>query len=115
MRSEDRLIREAYAAFNVRDIDAVLSLMQPDVDWPNGMEGGRVHGHDEVRAYWIRQWSLINPRVEPQKIELDDNGKIVVEVRQVVRDLAGSLLADQIVRHVYELEGGLIRRMEINP
>jgi len=26
------------------------------VDWPNGMEGGRVHGHAEVRAYWTRQW-----------------------------------------------------------
>ena len=29
------LVREAYAAFNARDIECALTLMQPDVDWPN--------------------------------------------------------------------------------
>ena len=35
-----------YAAFNARDIDAALAGMHPEVDWPNGWEGGRVHGRD---------------------------------------------------------------------
>src|SRR5215203_5116409 len=38
------LLRRAYAAFNARDIDAVLSMVHPDVAWPNGMEGGYVYG-----------------------------------------------------------------------
>jgi hypothetical protein len=29
-------------------------LMQSNVDWPNGMEGGRVRGCDEMRGYWRR-------------------------------------------------------------
>jgi ketosteroid isomerase-like protein len=33
------LLRRAYDAFNARDVDAVLALLQPDVDWPNAMEG----------------------------------------------------------------------------
>jgi ketosteroid isomerase-like protein len=37
------LLERTYAAFNARDIDAVLAVMHPDVDWPNGMDGGRVH------------------------------------------------------------------------
>ena len=68
MITERRVPEKAYAAFNVRDIDAVLAVMHADVDWPNGMEGGRVHGHHGVRDYWTRQWGMIDPHVEPMRI-----------------------------------------------
>jgi hypothetical protein len=32
-----------------------LSHMGTDVSWPNGWERGYVSGHEEVRAYWLRQ------------------------------------------------------------
>ena len=44
------LLKKAYSAFNARDLDGALATMQPDVVWPNGMEGGVVHGHEGVRA-----------------------------------------------------------------
>ena len=109
----DDLLRSIYDSFNRRDVDAVLEKMAPNVDWPNGMEGGRVHGRDAVRQYWLRQWSQINPLVEPQSIHTDPTGAIVVEVHQVVRDLGGALLADKMVQHVYRFENGLIHSMEI--
>jgi hypothetical protein len=34
-------------------------------------------------------------------------------VHQVVRDLTGKVLADEMVEHIYQLEGGSIRRMDI--
>ncbi len=90
--------------------------MHPDVDWPNGMEGGRVLGHDAVRAYWTRQWQSLNPNVQPISFTPDEQGRTVVEVHQVVHDINGALLVDQTVQHVYMIEGGLIRSMEIrNP
>ena len=107
------LLRSAYAAFNARDIDGALALTQPDVDWPNGMEGGREVGHDAVRAYWTRQWQLIDPHVEPVSITQDDEGRFVVDIHQVVRDLDGDLLVDQHVEHIYTLRDGLIERMDI--
>jgi ketosteroid isomerase-like protein len=55
MTDERDVLTRAYAAFNARNIDAVLAAMHPDVDWPNGWEGGRVRGHDQVRDYWTRQ------------------------------------------------------------
>jgi len=113
MPSRHELLKDVYAAFNRRDIDAVLALMRHDVDWPNGMEGGRVHGHDEVRAYWTRQWSMIDPHVEPIGMLDDEAGNTVVDVRQVVRDLSGNILKDQIVQHVYSFRDSLIERMEI--
>jgi hypothetical protein len=107
------LLRRAYAAFNARDINGALVLMDPDVDWPNGMEGGRELGHDAVRAYWTRQFALIDSQVEPVGFSEDDEGRIVVDVDQVVRDLDGALLSEQRVQHVYTLRGGLIARMDI--
>jgi hypothetical protein len=107
------LLTAAYTAFNARDINAVLVLMHPDVDWPNGMEGGRVHGHDEVRSYWRRQWEILDPRVEPVGFAEDEAGSTVVDVHQVVRDRAGNLLADRTVQHIYSIRNGLIESMEI--
>ena len=113
-RTEHDLLIESYNAFNARDIDAALAFMHPDVEWPNGMEGGYVHGHDAVRAYWTRQWGLIDPHVEPRSIEPAEDGRTrVVNVHQVVRDLAGNVISDSMVQHIYRIEDGLVRHMEI--
>jgi ketosteroid isomerase-like protein len=108
-------LRKLYAAFNARDIDVTLASLHPDVDWPNGMEGGRVHGRDAVRAYWERQFTLIDGRVEPEAFEELPDGRVSVTVDQRVRDLEGNLLSEGNVRHVYELRDGLIVRMDIDP
>ncbi|MGA2650470.1 MAG: nuclear transport factor 2 family protein [Terracidiphilus sp.] len=104
---------EAYRDFNARRMEAVLARMQPDVDWPNGLEGGRVQGVEGVRVYWRRQWSLIDPILEPVKIDVDDTGKAKVRIHQIVRDLQGNLVRDCVVHHVYKFRDGLIDHMEI--
>ena len=76
----ESLFTKTYAAFNARDIDTVLSVLDPDVDWENGMEGGRVHGHDGVRAYWERQFTLIEGRVEPEAIEELPDGRVSIYI-----------------------------------
>jgi ketosteroid isomerase-like protein len=111
----EELLRRAYAAFNARDIGGALALMHPDVDWPNGMEGGRVEGHDALRAYWERQFKLIDSRVEPEAFEDLPYGRLSVTVHQRVRDLDGNVVSDGHVRHVYDLRDGLIVRMDIDP
>jgi len=107
------LLRSAYAAFNRREIETVLGLMHPNVDWPNGMEGGRVLGTAAVREYWKRQFQLVHSRVEPKNFTMEADGRIAVDVHQLVHDNAGKLLVDQMVQHVYEIRDGLIQRMEI--
>jgi hypothetical protein len=110
---EEQLLRRAYEAFNARDVDGALALMHPDVDWPNGMEGGRELGHDAVRAYWTRQFGMIDSHVEPVGFDSDADGRVVVDVHQVVRDLDGELLSDGLVQHVYTFRNGLVTHMEI--
>ncbi len=106
-------MRELYAAFNARDIDTLLAAMTDDVDWPNGWEGGRVHGREAVRSYWSRQWAELDPRVEPVTISTRADGRIAVDVHQVARNLVGEVLWDGRVLHIYELRDGLVARMDI--
>jgi ketosteroid isomerase-like protein len=113
MSQETELLRKLYAAFNRREIETVLSQLDPDVDWPNGMEGGREHGRAAVRAYWTRQFALIQSNVEPVNFRTEEDGRILVDVHQVVHDNAGQLLSDQMVEHVYTIRDGLISHMEI--
>ncbi len=113
MTDEREILRSAYRNFNARNIDAVISRMHPQVEWANGMEGGHVHGKDEVRAYWTRQFTTLNPQVEPVQIEPGKDGSWVVRVHQVVHDREGNLLLDTTVYHTYRFREGLIARMDI--
>jgi ketosteroid isomerase-like protein len=108
----DRL-RALYRAFNARDFDAVLAAMAPDVDWPNGWEGGRLAGHQEVRDYWERQWAEIRPMVRPTGIEERPDGSVAVAVAMTVRDPGGTVLSRGAVRHVYRFSGDLVQRMDV--
>jgi len=88
--------------------------LHPDVDWPNAAEGGRIRGHQAVREYWTRQWDVIDPIVKPQSFEALPDGRIVVHVHQVVRDLDGKVILDRAVQHIYRLDGPQIVSMEIH-
>ncbi len=107
------LLQTAYAAFNARNIDAALATMASDVAWPKAFMGGLARGHQEVRAYWTEQWSEIDPHVQPASFHPEAGGRILVHVHQVVRDLAGKVVADGHVGHRFTIESGLIRRMEV--
>ena len=113
MSRQEAILRQAYHHFNDRDIDATLSMLHPEVDWPNGMEGGIEHGHEAVRNYWTRQWMVLDPHVEPIGLNQEGNGKLKLTVHQVVHDIEGNLLVDQIIHHIYTFEEGLIKAMEI--
>ena len=107
------LLKRVYAAFNRRDIETVLAEMHSDVDWPNGMEGGRVLGKGAVREYWRRQFEVLDPRVDPQHFATEADGRIAVDVHQVVHDKSGTLLVDQMIQHVYDIRNWRIQSMEI--
>jgi ketosteroid isomerase-like protein len=112
MHDQTALVRELYRLFNARDMNAALAMLAPEVVWANGMEGGHVRGRAAVRDYWTRQWQMIAPSVEPQDIVTTPNGSLVT-VHQIVHDLDGKLLADQIVTHRFELKDGLVERFDI--
>lgn len=113
MSDSVKLLKRVCDHFNARDMEAALAAMHEDVMWANGMEGGHVHGRDEVRRYWTRQWAMINPHVEPVSFGDGPEGEDFVEVHTVVHDLQGNLIADKIVGHLFRIENGLIKRFDI--
>jgi hypothetical protein len=109
----EELIRKAYSAFNARDIDTVLSTMHTKVKWPKAFDGGYVSGHNEIREYWTKQWIEINPKVEPLALKERQDGTLEVSVHQTVKDLQGNNIFDGMVKHIYRLQDGLLRQMDI--
>jgi hypothetical protein len=108
-----RLLSKAYEAFNQRQLELALSMMHPDVEWPNGWEGGWVYGREGVSDYWTRQWKEFNAQVHPLAFQETGNGQVEILVAQTVKDFEGNLLFERKVRHSYTIENGLIRKMEI--
>ena len=112
--NREEALRETHRAFNDRDIDSVLSLMHPEVDWPNAWEGGRVRGKDAVRHYWTRQFAAISSQVEPGSFTDEPDGAVTVDVHQVVHDAkSGDLLTDSRVRRRYWFDDGLVTKMDV--
>lgn len=112
-KSNQELIQKAYQAFNDRDIDIILQMMHPDIKWSRAWEGDYAQGHNEVRAYWQRQWKEINPIVTPAGFNEKPNGTFEFEVDQVVKDLNDNILFEGKVKHIYTIEDGLLKQMDI--
>jgi len=113
MTDASDLLGHLYDRFNARDIEAVLALLDENVMWANGMDGGHVHRRDGVREYWTRQWSMIDPHVAPLSFAPAADGSTAVEAHQTVRNLTGEILREQDVGHIFHIRDGLIVRFDI--
>jgi uncharacterized protein len=69
------ILRRGYEAWNRRDFDQVLELLDPEIEWT--FAGGAqfpgtdatYHGHEGVSSFWetfIEPWERIN--IEPEEI-----------------------------------------------
>jgi len=75
-----KLLERVYDRFNARDMETVLQALHQDVIWANGMEGGYVHAREEVRSYWKRQWTMVDPHVELVAFAEGFKAEVIVEV-----------------------------------
>jgi hypothetical protein len=108
-----KTIEVLYQRFNERKLDQILALLRDDVDWPNALDGGRVHGREALAEYWARQATQIQRKVEPLEITARDDGAIEVRAHEVVTDPQGDLIGQGEVLHVFTFEGGRVARMDL--
>ncbi|HEY9007253.1 nuclear transport factor 2 family protein [Ohtaekwangia sp.] len=108
-----RLLQYVYTSFNARDIDAALEVIHPNAVWANTMEGGLVKGHDGIRDCWQRQWTYIDPHLKLIDVGTDDEGRVVAEAHQIIRDMSGNIVSIRDIQHIFELEDGLLSTMRI--
>jgi hypothetical protein len=121
------LLRRMYEVFSTDEREAVMAVaLAPDVDWPNVLDGVRLHGHEQVRAYWARQFAAGTPLVRLEGLRLDEEEqpgtqassegprRVVATVRVGMRDETGDHWADAPVEHVYSFGAdGLVSRMDV--
>lgn len=108
----EELLRKVYGAFNARNADAALALMQPAVEWAKGEEGGFVRGQAGVRELWARQWKQGDSRIETLSFSPGPDGRLAVDVRYFTRRKTADVFDMNIVRHVFRMRAGLIDSME---
>lgn len=110
MADKKALLISLYDAISRQDVDGVLSLMHPDVDWPDTLDGGRIHGLAAMRDYWTRQFALI--RVSTALIDYVENADGTIATRVTYTRFAadGRLWDDQVAGNIFRFEGDRILR-----
>jgi uncharacterized protein len=115
--SNTDLVHTAYQAFHARDVEKLLTVLSPDVEWvhPIGMAahglGGTKHGHAGVREFLAHTPTVIGGmRLEPQELISSGDRVVVFGVRHVT-SLSGHTETLQFV-HSWTLRDGRAVRME---
>jgi ketosteroid isomerase-like protein len=106
------LARHVYASLNRGDIDAVLDVLAPDVEWwarGDNPETEVVKGHEGVRRFWAEITDVLEElQMEPTEI-IDAGEYVVTAVSQVAR--ARGVVIEQHEVHVGRLRNGMVIEM----
>jgi nuclear transport factor 2 (NTF2) superfamily protein len=111
MTGTQDLVRRMYAAYNGRDAEGLLALLTDDADWPDGQV--RLHGKDELRDYWRRQWTRTHTHDEPSEPVDLGGGRIAVRVDQTVCTPDGTPVSTGRFRHLFQIRDGFAARLDI--
>jgi len=107
------LLTRLYDAYNKGDFDAFAAELDPAVDWPDQLAGGRIQGLEAMRAVWTRRDEVVRVEAAPVEFVLLDDGRVAVATNQTVHNLEGRLWSDSCVRHIYTFHGDRVARMDI--
>ena len=101
----------AFHAYNAHDVDGLLAMVTPDVNWPS--RDKRLHGPEALKDYWLDQWRETSTHDQPIRIDDQPDGRLKVFLNQVVRTVDGKELSRGAFEYLFELRGGLIARLDI--
>ena len=113
-----RRVRQAYAASNRRDIDAVFVGWDPNIEYrpsedlmPPDLEGA-FHGHDGYLALW-RYWrdAFDDIRWDPEEV-LDLGDRLLVETQQRGHGSGSGVAVSEPVFQLFTFRSGLVIRQE---
>lgn len=113
MTEAEALLTQLIEAYNRHDFETFAAGLREDVNWPDQTRGGRLEGHAALRDYWNANSQSIRVEVTPIAFAALDDGRIRVDLNQVVRGVTGSLWSDIQVRQYYTLRDGQVSRMDI--
>ena len=109
------LVQRAYEVFDT-DLDALLDLLDPDIDWVSpseALEPGVRHGHDGVRgAFAATAMAWDDPSHKTTDFYAPDDDKVLVTVAFRGRGRGSGMQADQTEFHLWTIRHGAVVRFE---
>ena len=112
MDARRKLLLQFYKALDDKDVEALMALLHPDVDFPSQLDGTRAHGFAEVRAYYVRAFGMVNAESTPTAFHSRPDGSMEVQVHHHVTSLEGALWHEGPVNYRFEFRDGLITRFD---
>lgn len=107
-------LRQAAELFNARDLDAVLDLFDPMVEWPDLMDDKLLWGRAAIRDYWERQMLVAVPMLTPIEFVADGDDLIMVSTQEVKDRATGEeLIPTTTIAQRYSFRDGLVSRMRL--
>jgi uncharacterized protein len=105
----------AYESFNRGDVEAMLDLLHPDVEWvppPTSVEPQPLRGREAVREYVAPN---IFERQTAEPIEtIEEGNRLLVAARVRARGSGSGVEIDQTAYHVLTIEDGRAVRFEVH-
>jgi ketosteroid isomerase-like protein len=111
------LARAGFEAFNRGDIEAVLEMLDPDVEVHSVAEVGEegtYHGHQgylEWTGIWLDAWSEFT--LEILDIEEIDDENVLVHSRQVGKGKGSGVEVEQFGIYLFTVRNGLATRLHL--
>jgi ketosteroid isomerase-like protein len=110
------LVDRALAAWNSRDIEAMLALTDPEVEYvnsPTAVEPGTRSGHEGLKDVLRTQWEILS-EARWELDRLHERGDEIVGLGRISRRMPGSdaRIEDRVLVAV-RFENGRITRMEV--
>jgi uncharacterized protein len=111
------LVRAGIEATNNGDIDALLALLDPDIELhiaPGLGNAGTYHGHDGYRqgiGGWLEAWDDFT--IHPVDIEPIGEGHVVCDARQSGRGRGSGIEVEMRLGYMFELRDGRVVRLHI--
>jgi uncharacterized protein len=109
------LLRDAYAAFNRGDVDAILDLLDPDIEWvppSTSLEPQPLRGREAVREYLTPNF-FESQTVEPFET-IEEGNRLLVAAQVRARGRGSGVELDQTAYHVLTIEEGRAVRFEVH-
>lgn len=113
MDARRTLLLRFYKALDARDVDAVMALLHPEVDFPDQLnEDRRLRGAAAVRGYYEKAFGIIAAESTPTAFHARPDGSIEVRVHHHVTSIDGALWHDGPVNYSFSFRDGLIARLD---
>lgn len=114
MRGVHALLQLAYDAFNRHDVDALVSLADPDVEFRSSLAAfeGAYHGHDGIRRYMEDIEAAFGPdwRAEAERFEPVDDEHMIVVATVSGHGAGSGVTLNHRLAHVWEVKNGKLFR-----